>query len=81
MAQAKKAKTKERDTSWVWKSPRVKKLMAQPFGSPVDFSGLTEEERLALAWESLGMWADRKDMEDSVMWVRKLRRGRKLDWP
>lgn len=78
MAQAKKARTKERHTSWVWKSPRVKKLLAQPLGSPVDLSELTREEVVALAREARGMWKDREEMKDSVAHVRTLREGREI---
>jgi hypothetical protein len=78
MAQAKKAKTKERDTAWVWKSSRVKKLLAQPARAPEDLDTLTVEEIDALIVEGRGTWADREDMKDSEAWVRGLREGRKL---
>lgn len=78
MAQVKKGKTKERDTSWVWKSPAVKKLLAQPARTPEDLDTLTREEVDALIVEGRGVWASREDMKDSVAWVRQLREGRKL---
>lgn len=78
MAQAKKAKTKERDTAWVWKSPRVKKLLSKPARTPEDLDTLTLEEIDALIVEGRGVWASREDMKDPVAWVRQLREGRKL---
>ncbi|MSQ13163.1 MAG: hypothetical protein EXR47_03285 [Dehalococcoidia bacterium] len=54
MAQAKKAKTREQDTSWVWKSPRVKKLLAQPARTPEDLDTLTQEKIDALIVEGRG---------------------------
>jgi hypothetical protein len=57
----------------VWDSPRVKAILEQSEDAPIDLSGLTEEERDALAREAKGMWADHPYIKDSVEWVRELR--------
>lgn len=59
----------------VWDSPRVKAILERPEGTPIDISGLTDEERDALAREAKGMWADHPYIKDSVEWVRGLRQG------
>jgi len=63
------------DSSWVWDSPRVKAILERPEGTPLDISGLTDEERETLAREAKGMWADHPYIKDSVKWVRELRRS------
>ena len=64
-----------KDSSEVWDSPRVKAILEQPEGTPIDISGLTQEEVDALFKEAKGMWADHPEIKDSVEWVRELRRG------
>lgn len=61
--------------SWVWDSPRVKAILERPEGTPIDLSGLTQEERDALFEDARGMWADHPEITDSVEWVRGLREG------
>ena len=68
-----KSAGKERGT--VWDSPRVKAILERPAGTPIDLSGLREEERHALAREAKGMWVDHPEITDSVEWVRGLREG------
>ena len=65
----------QEDSSWLWDSPRVKAILEQPEGTPIDISKLTEEEIDALAREAKGMWADHPEIKDSVEWVRELRQG------
>ena len=62
-------------SSWVWDSPRVKAILERPEGTPIDLSGLTQEERAALFREARGMWSDHPYIRDSVEWVRGLREG------
>jgi hypothetical protein len=57
-------------------SPRVKAILEQTEGTPLDLSNLTEEEIKALARGTRGMWADHPEIKDSVEWVRDLREGR-----
>ncbi len=59
----------------IWDSPRVKSILEQPEGTPLDLSDLTEEESKALAREAQGMWADHPEIKDSVEWVQDLREG------
>jgi hypothetical protein len=61
--------------SSIWDSPRVKAILKRPEGTPVDLSGLTEEEIYALATEARGMWSNHPEITDSVQWVRDLREG------
>lgn len=70
---------KERGT--VWDSPRVKAILERPAGTPIDLSGLHEEERHALAREARGMWSDHPEISDSVKWVRELREGLSRTFP
>ena len=63
------------DSSSVWDSPRVKAILDRPEGTPIDLSGLTQDERDTLAREARGMWADHPFIKDSVEWVRELRRS------
>ena len=65
----------DKDSSKVWDSPRVKAILERPEGTPIDLSGLTQEERDALFIDAKGMWADHPDIKDSVEWVRQLRWG------
>ena len=60
------------DPLTVWESPRVKAILERPEGTPIDLSGLTQDERDALAREAKGMWADHPFIKDSVEWVRGL---------
>jgi hypothetical protein len=71
----KKLQKSQKDSSWVWDSPRVKAILEQPEGTPIDISKLTEEEVDALAREAKGMWADHLFIKDLVKWVRGLRKG------
>ena len=71
----KKLQKSQEDSSWLWDSPRVKAILEQPEGTPIDISKLTEEEIDALAREAKGMWADHPEIKDSVEWVRELRQG------
>ncbi len=64
-----------RAASWVWDSPRVKAILEQPEGTPIDLSALTEDERDELARDAKGMWADHPYIKDSVEWVRDLRKS------
>ena len=61
----------------IWSSPRIKAILERPEGSPIDLSGLTEEERGTLVESAKGMWADHTEITDSVQWVRTFREG----WP
>ncbi|MFQ6028756.1 MAG: hypothetical protein ACE5Q6_14835 [Dehalococcoidia bacterium] len=63
------------DSSKVWESPRVKAILEQPEGTPIDTSILPKEEIAALAQEASGTWVDHPDIKDSVEWVRSLREG------
>lgn len=65
----------QKDTYWVWHSPRVKAILERPKATPIDLSGLTKKERDALFREAKGMWADHPEIKDSVEWVRGLREG------
>ena len=65
----------DKDSSKVWESPRVKAIIERPEGTPIDLSGLTQEERDALFREAKGMWSDHPEIKDSVKWVRQLRWG------
>ena len=65
----------DKDSSKVWESPRVKAILERPEGTPIDISGLTDEEMAALFIEAKGMWSDHPEIKDSVKWVRELRRG------
>jgi hypothetical protein len=67
--------TQGRHRSSIWDSARVKAILKRPEGTPVDLSGLTEEEIYALATEARGMWSDHPEITDSVQWVRDLREG------
>ncbi len=78
--------TKEQDSvrtdpGTIWDSPRVKAILERPAGTPIDLSGLHEEERHALARAAQGMWADHPEITDSVKWVRELRQGWSIRFP
>ena len=64
-----------KDSSIVWESPSVKAILKRPEGTPIDLSGLTDEEVAALFIEAKGMWSDHPEIKDSVKWVRELRQG------
>jgi hypothetical protein len=53
----------------IWDTPRVKKVLAQPVGSPID---LTPEEMQAIVEESFGR--GRGKGEDGARYVRRIRR-------
>ena len=65
----------------IWDSPRVKAVLERPAGTPIDLSGLSEEEIDALVKEAKEMWADHQGIADAVQWVRALREGLSRSFP
>jgi len=53
----------------IWDTPRIKKILAEPVGAPID---LTPEEALAIARASFGRGKGR--WPDGADYVKKIRR-------
>jgi hypothetical protein len=56
-----------RSETSIWETPRIKKMLAQPVGTPMD---LTREEALAIVSDSAGSMPDLPEGKDYVRRVR-----------
>jgi hypothetical protein len=56
----------------IWDTPRIKKMLAEPFGSPVE---LTREEAIAIARDSAGKGRDWPTGVEYVARIRPIWRG------